>query len=87
MLDFCGRSVTKAYKGDTFGRGDRIVAENSGFAEVNAYIYHTMRAAFYGGVIWCLGPVVDDSREYARYRIWLATVTCEICRRLLRLKD
>ncbi|NIO60242.1 MAG: hypothetical protein GTO33_13090 [Acidobacteria bacterium] len=60
------------------------MVENSGFAEVNAYIYHSARAAFYGAVIWCLGPVVDDTRDYPFYRNWLAAVTFRVCRCFIR---
>jgi len=60
------------------------MVENSGFGEVNEYVYHSARGAFYGGVIWCLGPVVDDSRDYPRVRIWLAELTYRVCRCFIR---
>ena len=63
------------------------MVDNSGFAEVNAYVYHSARGAFYDGVIWCLGPVVDDSRIYSWPRMWLAFVTNRICRRVLRVEN
>ena len=63
------------------------MGENYGFAAVNAYVYHSTRAFFFDIVIWCLGPVVDDSRDYPRYRIWLATLTCSLCRHVLRVED
>lgn len=65
-------------------RGGLSMVENSGFEEVNAYVYHSVRGAFYDGVIWCLGPVVDDSRDYPRLRIWLAEVTFRVCRCFIR---
>jgi hypothetical protein len=63
------------------------VGDHSGFAEVNAYVYHSLRSTFYGAVIWCLGPVVDDSVEYGRARLWLAAVTLNVCRRFVRAED
>jgi hypothetical protein len=60
------------------------MVENSGFEEANAYVYHSARGAFFSGVIWCLGPVVDDSREYSRPRLWLAAATFYVCRRVIR---
>jgi len=63
------------------------MANNSGFAEVNAYVYHSVCGAFYDGVIWCLGPVVDASRPSTWPRMWLAAVTYRICRRVLRAGD
>ena len=67
--------------------GDRVMVENSGCEEVKAYVYHSVRGAFYGGVIWCLGPVVDDSCDYPRFRIWLAAVTYRVCRCFIRAKS
>lgn len=63
------------------------MVDQTGFAEANAYVYHTARGAFYDLVIWCLGPVVDDSREYPAWRMWLAAATFRICRRVLRVQD
>ncbi len=60
------------------------MVENSDFGEVNAYVYHSVRGAFYDGVIWCLGPVVDDSRDYPLFRLWLAAVTFRVCRCFIR---
>lgn len=57
------------------------------FAAVNTYIYHSARSAFFGGVIWALGPVVDDSRSYGWSRTMLARATCTVCRRVLRVDD
>ncbi len=63
------------------------MSEDHGFAEVNAYIYHSARGLFYDVVIWCLGPVVDDSRDYPRYRKWLASVTYRVCRAFIRVES
>jgi hypothetical protein len=63
------------------------VGEHYGFAEVNEYVYHSLRGMFFGGVIWCLGPVVDDSRDYALPRIWIAAVTYQVCRRVIKDGD
>ncbi len=68
-------------------KGDRPVGEHSDFSEVNAYIYHSARNLFYDGVIWCLAPLIEDSRSFGRVRIIIATVTCTICRRVLRVED
>ena len=64
--------------------GIKAMVENSGFEEVNEYVYHSVRGAFFGGVIWCLGPVVDDTRDYPAYRMWLAAVTYRVCRCFIR---
>ena len=68
-------------------RGTKAMVENSGFEEVNAYVYHSARGAFFGGVIWCLGPVVDDSQDYSRFRIGLAAVTYRVCRYFIRAEN
>jgi len=68
-------------------RGIKAMVENSGFDEVNEYVYHSVRSAFFGGVIWCLGPVVDDSRDYSRLRIGLAAVTYRVCRYFIRAES
>ncbi len=72
--------------GDSF-RGEKPMVDNSGFAEVNAYVYHSARGAFYDGVIWCLGPIVDDTRDYVRPRLWLAELTYRVCRWFIRAED
>jgi hypothetical protein len=51
------------------------------FRELNAYVYHSVHGALLDVVIWCLGPYVDDSREYGFARIWLARATRAIVRR------
>jgi hypothetical protein len=57
------------------------------FEELNLHVYHSARGAVYDGVIWCLGPLVDDSREYGWFRLYLAAATYRICRRVLRVED
>lgn len=53
---------------------------NSQFEEINAYVYHSMRGVFLDGLIWCLGPYVDETREYGLFRLYLARATCTILR-------
>lgn len=53
------------------------------FEEMNLYVYHSIRAAFLDAVIWCLGPVVDDSRPYGFARCCLAIFTRSVCRRVI----
>lgn len=53
----------------------------SDFEEINAYVYHTGRGALLDIVIWCLGPYVDDTREYGPLRRWLARATRLVVRR------
>jgi hypothetical protein len=55
----------------------------SEWEELNAYVYHSLRAAAFDVVIWCLGPYVDDSRDYGFLRIQLAHLTCGVVRRVL----
>lgn len=50
------------------------------FNELNLQIYNLALGRFYDGVIWCLGPFVDDSREYGYFRCCLALATRRICR-------
>ena len=58
-----------------------------GFSELNLYAYHTARGMFFDAVIWCLGPLADDSREYGLLRCALACVTRSVCRSVLRAQD
>ena len=64
------------YKG---GEERRIVY--SEFEELNAYAYHSVRGAVLDVLIWCLGPYVDDTREYGFLRMYLAQWTRSILRR------
>ena len=55
----------------------------SWFEEFNLWLYYSLAGAFYDVVIWCLGPIVDDSREYGIVRGYLAFATCRVCRACL----
>ena len=57
------------------------------FEELNLHVYHCAQGLIYDGVIWCLGPLVDESRKYSLVRLYLAAATYKICRRLLRVED
>jgi hypothetical protein len=59
----------------------------SWFEELNLHVYNSARGLVYDCVIWCLGPLIDDSREYGLFRLYLAAVTYRICRRLLKVED
>jgi len=54
---------------------------DSQFAEINAYVYHSARGVVLDIVIWCLGPYVDDTREYGVLRIVMARGTRAFLRR------
>ena len=56
---------------------------HSDFEEINAFVYHSGRGAMLDVVIWCLGPYVDDTREYGPLRLWLARATRSVVRRCL----
>ncbi len=61
---------------------------NTEFEEFNAFVYHSGRGALLDVVIWCLGPYVDDTREYGRLRVRLARATRAVVRRcLVRVKE
>lgn len=57
------------------------------FEEFNAFVYYSTRAMFLDVVIWCLGPYVDDSRDFGRPRIYLAQATRALVRRWWRIQD
>lgn len=57
------------------------------FEEFNLWVYHTLRGIVLDGVIWCLGPVIDDSREYGLLRLYLAAATCKACRTWYHIPD
>jgi len=57
------------------------------FEEINLYAYHSLRGMGLDVVIWCLGPVIDDSREYGLVRLYLAAATCKACRSWYRIPD
>ncbi len=52
----------------------------SWFEEINLWAYYSVCGAFYDIVIWCLGPFVDDTREYGLLRCYLALMTRSACR-------
>jgi len=58
----------------------------SPFEDLNLYAYHRLRCVLLDLVIWCLGPVVDDTRPYGRVRHCLAVATCQACRRWYRIR-
>ena len=60
---------------------------HSQFEELNAYVYHSARGAMLDGLIWCLGPYVDDSREYGYLRVCLAQLTRKVVRAWCRIDD
>ena len=57
------------------------------FHELNLYIYESTVGLFLDAVIWCLGPLVDDTREYGFLRLYLAAATYQVCRRLIQVED
>ena len=57
------------------------------FEDLNRYVYHSAEGIVLDGLIWCLGPYVDDSRPYGRIRIYLAGITRAFVRRLYRIAD
>jgi hypothetical protein len=59
----------------------------SDFAELNAYAYWVLVNGVLDVILWCLGPYVDDSREYGFFRSILAEVTCRLVRIWLLLRD
>lgn len=56
----------------------------SSFEELNQFAYDSLRGALYDVVIWCLGPLVDDTREYGIFRLYLAAITCRACELWIR---
>ncbi len=57
------------------------------FEDLNRYVYYSAEGIVLDGLIWCLGPYVDDSRPYGRCRIYLAEITRVCVRRLYRIAD
>lgn len=53
----------------------------SDFEEINLTLYYSLCASVLGLLIWCLGPVVDDSRDYGVFRLCLARLTCSAARK------
>ena len=56
-----------------------ILLENT-LEELNLLAYNSLRGWVFDAIIWCLGPFVDDSREYGRIRCYLALATRSLCR-------
>ena len=52
----------------------------SDFEELNVFAYYSIANVFLDCVIWCLGPFVNDSREYSVPRLYLAAATRRLCR-------
>ncbi len=59
---------------------------HSAFEEFNLYVYNSIRGMVLDCVIWCLGPMVDDSRDYGLLRHYLALATAKACRGYLRIR-
>ena len=56
------------------------------FREFNVFVYCSTISAILDVVLWCLGPYVDDSRQYSLPRLVLAVTTRRACRGWLRLR-
>jgi len=52
----------------------------SDFEEANLYVYHSLCGMVCDVIIWCLGPLVDDTRDYGLVRCYLALATRRVCR-------
>jgi hypothetical protein len=61
----------------------KVSAVNSIFEEFNHYVYNSVRSLVYDMIIWCLGPMVHESRDYGLLRWYLALLTRRCCRRWL----
>jgi hypothetical protein len=57
------------------------------FEDLNAFVYHSASGVVLDGLIWCLGPYVDGTREYGTFRLCLARVTRAGVRRFCRIED
>jgi hypothetical protein len=57
------------------------------FEELNLYAYHRLRGALLDVVIWCLHPLIHDTRQYGLVRLYLAAATCKACRSWYRIRD
>ena len=64
----------------SYMKDDTRGSMNSDFEETNLVLYYGLANLLLDAVIWCLGPYVDDSREYGVARLCLAMVTRRICR-------
>ena len=79
-----GKLSGSAYKSDA---GEALADMYSQFEDFNVFVYYSTRNIMLDGVIWCLGPYVDDTREYRSFRIHLANLTRTIVRRVWRIGD
>lgn len=51
----------------------------SDFEAANLILYYGMVNGFLDLVIWCLGPYVDETRDYGLFRRLLASLTRWLC--------
>jgi hypothetical protein len=58
---------------------------HTGFEDFNLYVYNSIQGLFLDLVIWCLGPMVYESRDYGLFRHYLAFATAKVCRSYMRL--
>jgi len=58
---------------------------HTGFEDVNLYVYNSLRGLLLDLVIWCLGPLVYESRRYGLLRQYLAFATVKVCRNWMGL--
>jgi len=59
----------------------------SDFEEFNLLAYYALVNGVLDVVLWCLGPHVDDSREYGWFRHGLADVTGRLVRIWLLMQE
>jgi hypothetical protein len=57
------------------------------FTEANLDAFDALHGVFLDAVIWCLGPVVDETKDYGLARRCLAVATCSLCRCVLDVED
>jgi hypothetical protein len=57
----------------------------SAFEEFNLYVYNTARGFVLDAVIWCLGPMIEEDRDFGIFRHCIALATAKVCRGYLRL--
>ena len=58
----------------------------SAFEEFNLYIYNSVRGMVLDAVIWCLGPMIEEDREFGIFRHCIALATAKACRGYLRIR-
>ena len=59
------------------------VVVHSDFVEANLCAYYRAQEALCDVVIWCLGPLADETRDYGLLRCYLALATRRICRAVM----